>query len=471
MDSIKGVPQRRSFSVCRPSKTARRTQQLQQNDAFGIQDPHPERPKTEDAMTRSGRPSFNALLSAGLAGALALACGGGGGGGGGDKGSGTANFAPAITSQPVDQMATSGQGVSFTIGANGSPLPTFQWERSLDGATWTALQGATNPTHSFTAQLVDSGARFRARATNSVGSATSNAATLTVATPTLVWGAGGPVWGLALDSANNVYVSLFFQNSIKKYTATGSLTVAWGSSGSGSAQFNAPKYLATDGSDNIYVADNMNHRIQKFSSTGTYLLQFGGYGSTNGRFNGPAGLAVDSANGWVYVQDSNNNRIQKFDLSGNYLTQWGSFGQGNGQFRFIIPGDFSGGPEAGLAVDSAGNVYVVDNRNCRVQKFTSNGTYLTQWGGQGGGDAQFLFPSGLAVDRSRGFVYVVDNSTPGNGVGNVCKVVKFDLAGAYLSRWTTMSSAGLPESSCGIAIDSTGAVYVAQGNSIGKYLP
>ncbi len=93
-----------------------------------------------------------------------------------------------------------------------------------------------------------------------------------------------------------------------------------------------------------------------------------------------------------------NNRIQKFDSNGGYLTQWGSYGSGNGQFNH---------PQ-GVAVDSSGNVYVADTGNNRIQKFNSNGGYLTQWGSYGSGNGQFTFPLGIAVDSS-GNVYVADN--------------------------------------------------------------
>jgi DNA-binding beta-propeller fold protein YncE len=395
-----------------------------------------------------------------------IACGGGGGGGNGSS----AAVLPTITTQPVDQTGAAGQNVSFAVTASGTPTPTFQWQRSPDGATWSDIAGGTSSTYTFTAQLTDTGAKFRAKATNSAGSATSNTATLTVVTPTLVWSNNGPAWGIATDTKGHVIVSSFLQNTVQEFMSTGTPVFSWGSSGTGNGQFSAPKYIATDGSGNIYVADNGNARVQKFDPNGNYTLQIGSYGTGNGQFNGPAGLAVDMTNGWIYVQDSNNNRVEKFDLSGNYIGQWGTFGTGNGQFRFVILGDLSGGPEGGLAVDGNGNVYVVDTMNCRIQKFASDGTYLTQWGSQGSGDAQFLFPSGIAVDKSRNRVYVVDNSTANNTTGNVCKVAIFDLSGNYLGQWAPMSLAGLAESSIGIATDSSGAIYVAQGNSVGKYI-
>ena len=61
-----------------------------------------------------------------------------------------------------------------------------------------------------------------------------------------------------------------------------------------------------------------------------------------------------------------------------------------------------------LALDSSDNVYVVDNRNHRVQKFDSNGKFITTWGTEGEGDGQFIEPQGIQVDPSSNNVYVVD---------------------------------------------------------------
>jgi hypothetical protein len=69
-------------------------------------------------------------------------------------------------------------------------------------------------------------------------------------------------------------------------------------------------------------------------------------------------VAVDGS-GNVYVADTYNNRVQKFSSTGSYLTQWGSYGSGNGQLYYPY----------GVAVDGSGNVYVVDTYNHRVQRF------------------------------------------------------------------------------------------------------
>ena len=62
----------------------------------------------------------------------------------------------------------------------------------------------------------------------------------------------------------------------------------------------------------------------------------------------------------------------------------------------------------GVAVDSSGNVYVADNGNNRIQKFNSNGKFITKWGSYGTADGQFSSPIGVAVDSS-GNVYVADS--------------------------------------------------------------
>jgi hypothetical protein len=97
----------------------------------------------------------------------------------------TVNPAPvaaAFTTQPANQSVTAGSAAAFTVVATGTPAPTLQWQRSTDGgATFANIAGATDPTYNTgTTTLSQNGERYRAVATNGTGSATSNAATLTV---------------------------------------------------------------------------------------------------------------------------------------------------------------------------------------------------------------------------------------------------------------------------------------------------
>ncbi len=89
--------------------------------------------------------------------------------------------APAVTLDPVSQTVANGATVTFTADAVGNPTPDVVWEESTDsGATWTAISGATTRSYSFTATTAQNGWQFHAVFANSSGTATSQAATLTV---------------------------------------------------------------------------------------------------------------------------------------------------------------------------------------------------------------------------------------------------------------------------------------------------
>jgi ELWxxDGT repeat protein len=91
------------------------------------------------------------------------------------------NTAPAITTNPANAGVTAGNTATFTAAASGTPSPTVQWQVSTDGgATFSNISGATSTTLTFTAANPDNGNQYRAVFTNSCGSATTNAATLTV---------------------------------------------------------------------------------------------------------------------------------------------------------------------------------------------------------------------------------------------------------------------------------------------------
>ena len=96
----------------------------------------------------------------------------------------TVNTAPTITTQPANKSVAAGTTATFTAAASGRPTPTVQWQVSDDnGATWSNLAGETSTTLSFTAQSGDNGKQYRAVFSNGCGTATTNAATLTVTTP------------------------------------------------------------------------------------------------------------------------------------------------------------------------------------------------------------------------------------------------------------------------------------------------
>ena len=240
--------------------------------------------------------------------------------------------------------------------------------------------------------------------------------------------------GVAVDGVGNVFVADSGNDTIRKVTPAGVVTTLAGLAGSpgttdgtgSAARFSVPSGVAVDRAGNIFVAAFWNHTIRKVTPAGTVTTLAGlagSQGSADGtgsaaRFSGPSGVAVDCA-GNVYVADKWNNTIRKVTSAGVVTTlaglagSWGSGVDGTGSAaRFWNP--------AGVAVDSAGNVYVTDNLNNSIRKVTVAGEVTTlagQAGGPGSADgtgsaARFSAPFGVAVDGA-GNVYVADsgNST------------------------------------------------------------
>src|ERR687896_425551 len=118
----------------------------------------------------------------------------------------------------------------------------------------------------------------------------------------------------------------------------------------------------------------------------------------------------------VFVVDYANIRIQKFDTDGKFITKWGTEGDAKGQFK--IPHS--------VAVDSSGIVYVTDMIDLSVKKFTGDGNFIAKWGSKGSGDGEFRHPHGIAIDSS-GSVYVTDMTN--------LNIQKFTGDGKFITSW------------------------------------
>lgn len=178
---------------------------------------------------------------------------------------------------------------------------------------------------------------------------------------------------------------------------------------------------------------------------------WGSHGSENGEFFRPHGIAIDE--NYLYVVDRGNGRIQKFDSEGKFISSWGTPGHEDGQFWE---------PYA-LALDASGNVYVADTNNYRIQKFSSDGEFIRKWGSKGSGDGEFEWPVGIAISGNEE-IYVVDSI-------NRC-IQKFDTNGDFLERWENNDTGvGYFDNPVGIAIDSSENVYVtdASNNCVKKF--
>lgn len=183
------------------------------------------------------------------------------------------------------------------------------------------------------------------------------------------------------------------------------------------------------------------------SASVSFVRSWGSSGTGPGQFRAPQGITVDAA-GDVWVADSNNNRIQHFDSQGNFINQWGSFGSSNTQFS----------APHGVAVGPDGSVYVADTGNYRVQRFDRSGNFINGWPGDGTPAGAFNLPDGVAVGPD-GSVYVSD--------GNNNRVQKFTADGAPILKWgSTGKGNDQFDSPFGIAVDGEGKVYVADASNL-----
>ena len=193
----------------------------------------------------------------------------------------------------------------------------------------------------------------------------------------------------------------------------------FGEFGTDVGQLARPTCLAFDRDGLLYVADEHANRISIYSidpkevaadggpptiirsgmvvtQVGKFVSHWGTTGRGDGELNGPSSMVFDSEDN-LYVVDHRNSRVQKFTKDGRFLAKWGSLGTGEREFN--LPW--------GITLDHEGNVYVADWRNDRVQKFTADGEFLASFGSSGAEIGQFNRPTSVAVDRD-GDIYVAD---------------------------------------------------------------
>ncbi|HET9118782.1 MAG TPA: PKD domain-containing protein [Pseudonocardiaceae bacterium] len=262
----------------------------------------------------------------------------------------------------------------------------------------------------------------------------------------------------------NVYVHDLYSGMVQKYAGDGTYL------GTVGPRADTLAGLVASPAGGVYVGYNRGagsgYDIVKYDGAGNAVQTIHiPSGSLAGQASVISAIGTDSAND-IYILDWYSSRVEKFSSSGAFVTQWGSAGSGNGQFDFYHA-------QGALGVAGDGTVYVADFSN-RIQKFTPDGTFVTAWGSTGTSPGQFVGISSLAVDAA-GHVYAAQQASSGPAIqefdssgnllgsstGGVGAVTTYgaDLVYGYLCNTVVRFELTIPDVSLSLSATS---VYVGQ---------
>jgi alpha-tubulin suppressor-like RCC1 family protein/sugar lactone lactonase YvrE len=208
----------------------------------------------------------------------------------------------------------------------------------------------------------------------------------------------GPIegpYGIAINQSGDLWITDSAQDRILELSPEGKCLREVGSEGYGNGQFEYPTGIAVAPNGDVWVTDTGNERVQELAETGEYIRQFGTLGSGPGQFVAPIGIAVDSA-GNVWVAGFAAGGVQELTENGEYIRQVST-----------------GFPDA-VTVDQHNDVFISQldyvhggQYDQSVSELNENGAFLARFGSLGSGEGQFIRPFGLAVD-SAGNLWVAD---------------------------------------------------------------
>jgi YD repeat-containing protein len=245
-----------------------------------------------------------------------------------------------------------------------------------------------------------------------------------------------------IDDEGNVWVGEELGDRIQVFTEAGDYIATFGAPGSGAQQLALSEHTGIAVAlGRVWIADAGNERVSRWLSERTtgflHSANFGASGSADGQMNTPADVAV-SDQGDLWILDRGNSRVQRFGTDGQFVSK---FGSGEGQLS---------SPTA-IALDGAGNVLVTENG--RVQKFSPSGQSLLKFGSVGYGENEFFLTRGITVGAD-GSIWI----------GDYQGVKRFTPQGQFIER-VGASGTGQLSSAQSLATAPSGDVYVADSNA------
>jgi DNA-binding beta-propeller fold protein YncE len=277
------------------------------------------------------------------------------------------------------------------------------------------------------------------------------------------------VAGVAVDGEDRVYLICRGEHPIIIYDQKGNFQRTWGK-----GEFTLRTHgISVGPNGTIFCTDDGNHTVRQFTPDGRLLMTLGtlnvpsdtGYDGKSvtsikrgaGPFNRPTNIAV-APNGDLYISDGYGNaRVHQFSPTGQLKRSWGEPGLGPGQF--YLP--------HGIAVASDGRVFVCDRESDRIQIFSPDGEFLSEWT-----DTQR--PTHIVFD-AKGRAYVTElawhEGDTSQRLGPITKANEryarmsiFDKDGKVLARWGTpqVTAPGSFAAPHGLALDSKCDLYVSE---------
>ena len=251
----------------------------------------------------------------------------------------------------------------------------------------------------------------------------------------------GGVVDVACDSKDRVYALCRGNHPVMIFDRDGEFISCWGE-----GHFRWPHSIFIGPDDSLYISDGQTHTVEKFTPGGELLMTLGTRNWAmpllrRAPFNMPTGLAL-APSGEMFISDGYANYlVHRFSADGKLLKTWGEPGRGPGQFA--LPHN--------IGVDRHGTVYVCDRENERIQTFTSDGEFVTEW-------TDLHRPADVHMDWEKDLVYVGELGGPRQP-----RISIRDLKGNALSMWEGRESEGkgVLAGPHGIGVDSRGDIYEA----------
>lgn len=204
-------------------------------------------------------------------------------------------------------------------------------------------------------------------------------------------------YGISGDEKGNVYVADLYNGKISIFSKKGKFIKYFEEKDSSNPAITSPGGLRIF-DEKLYVTDIESQKVIVFNLDGEKLMEISTVSSKDDLLNAPNAVTIDRDDN-IYVADSGNQRVAVYDKEGKFLRILNGNKDSYGESKFINP--------RGLAVDSDGTLFMIDNMTHFVYGFDNKGEQVFQFGGLGAENEQFFLPNGLFIDE-KSQLYITD---------------------------------------------------------------